>query len=109
MALYRLRTVYKVFLGLCLVLLTVLLSTEIFFSFSEGDASHDVLSANPKGFIQWPENSEGFQEGEGKKFDFLEVDENWIDRYSEGGLTMALNAIGSGFRCERAHGSTKSL
>lgn len=100
MAIYRLRTVYKVFLGLCLVLLTVLLSTEIFFSFPEGDASHDDLSANPKGFIQWSENSEGFQEGEGKKFDFLEVDENWIDRYSEGGLTMALSAVGSGSRCK---------
>ena len=98
MAIYRLRVVYKVFLGLCLVLLIVLLSTEIFFSFAEDNAQHDD-SANPVGSIQWAENSEGFQEGEGKKFDFQEVDENWIDRYSEGGLTVEVGC--DLLRCKR--------
>lgn len=88
MAILRLRFSYKVhvFLGLCLVLLIVLLSTEVYFSFT-GDSD----GPEPVGFFQREVNSKGLQEGEHKVFDFLVVDENWIDRYSEGGLTLASN------------------
>ena len=80
-------TFYKVLLGLCLLLI-VLLSVEIFFSFSDDDNPYEG-GAKPVGLVQRKENSDGFQEGEAKLFDFLEVDENWTDRYSEGGLTSS--------------------
>lgn len=86
MAIVRLScTFYKVLLGLCLLLI-VLLSVEIFFSFSDDDNPYEG-NAKAVGLVQRKENSDGFQEGEAKLFDFLEVDENWTDRYSEGGLT----------------------
>ena len=46
--------------------------------------------------VRWleVENSEGFQKGDGNiSFDYLEVDENWIDGYSEGGLNLALTIL----------------
>ena len=94
MAISRLRTsFFKVCLGICLVLLAVLFAAEIFYGFPDGDYHFDD-AADPADLVNFQENSEGFHsEGEAKKFDFLEVDENWIDRYSEGGLAFVVTIL----------------
>ena len=71
------------------MLLIVLLSTEIFLSFADDDASYDG-GTEPIDLNSWKKSSQGFQEGESKVFDFIEIDENWTDGYSEGGTTLVL-------------------
>ena len=79
MAVFRSWTFYRVFLGLCLVLAVFLLFTELLLSSSSDDSLVAVDD------IQWTENDERIKKEDDKIFNFLEVDENWKERYSEGG------------------------
>ena len=79
MAVFRLWTFYRVFLGLCLALAVSLLFTELLLSSNNDDSLVAV------GDIQWTENDERIKKEDDKVFNFLEVDENWKERYSEGG------------------------
>lgn len=84
MAVIRLRTFYRVFLGICFALAVVLLSAELLFSFSSDEAPYDgILEAVDD--IQWKEHGERIKKEDDKIFNFLDVDENWKERYSEGG------------------------
>lgn len=87
MAVFRLWTFYRVFLGLCFALAVLLLFTEFLFGFENGEArNEDSLVAVDD--IQWTENDERIKKGDDKIFNFLEVDENWKERYSEGGRSV---------------------
>lgn len=84
MAVFRLWTFYRVFLGICFALAVVLLSAELLFSFSSDEAPYDgILEAVDD--IQWKEHGERIKKEDDKIFNFLDVDENWKERYSEGG------------------------
>lgn len=72
------------FLGLCFVLAVVLLSTELFLSFDSDDTPHVECIEAADG-SQSKEDRETIKE-ENRIFSFLEVDENWKERYSEGVL-----------------------
>ena len=74
----RLGTFYRVFLGLCLALAVSLLFIEFLLSSNSGSL---VVVDD----IQWTENDERIKKEDDKIFNFLEVDENWKERYSEGG------------------------
>lgn len=89
MAGFRSWTSYRVFLGLCLVLTVVLLSTNIYFSFDNNETPFDDVLERVDVF-QWSKDSDGIKgkETDDKIFSFLEVDENWNERYSEGGLIL---------------------
>lgn len=77
-------------LKICLLILIGLFPVEVFFYFFEdyvflGEGSGTIDS------IQWPSNTEEFLQGEEfRTFDYQEVDENWIDHYSEGEHSLAL-------------------
>lgn len=83
MEVFRLWSFYRVFLGLCFVLAIVLLSTELFLSFDSDGVPYDEDVEAVDG-IQWKEDSARIKEEENKIFNFLDVDENWKERYSEG-------------------------
>lgn len=69
------------------MLMVVLLSTEFLFRLDNDNAPYDD-SIEALDVIQWKKNSEGIKEEEDKIFfNFLDVDENWKERYSEGGNT----------------------
>jgi len=84
MAVFRLWTFYRVFWGLCFALAVLLLFTEFFLGF-ENDEARNEDSLVVVDDIQWTENDERIKKGDNKIFNFLEVDENWKERYSEGG------------------------
>lgn len=63
---------------------------EIFFYFFEDYVFLEEGSGTIDS-IQWLGNREESMRGEEpRSFDYLEVDENWIDLYSEGGQSLAL-------------------
>lgn len=86
MAVFSLCTFYRAFLGLCFALAVLLLFTELQLSFNSDEARYDD-SLEAVDDIQWTENDEieRINKGDEKIFNFLEVDENWKERYSEGG------------------------
>ena len=84
MAIWRFRiSFYKVILGSCLVLLIVLFAGEIFYSFSDEELHFDDAAARVD-VIKLKDDSDE----PGKEYDFLEVDENWTEGYSEGVLAL---------------------
>lgn len=84
MAIWRFRiSFFKVILGSCLVLLIVLFAGEIFYSFSDEELHFDVTAAR----VDLIKLNDGSDEP-GKEYDFLEVDENWTEDYSEGVLSV---------------------
>lgn len=84
MAIWRFRiSFYKVILGSCLVLLIVLFAGEIFYSFSDEELHFDDAAARVD-VIKLKDDSDE----PGKEYDFLEVDENWTEGYSEGVLVL---------------------
>lgn len=85
MEVFRLWSFYRVFLGLCFVLAVILLSTELFLSFDSDDTPYDGSVEAVNG-IQWQDDSIRIKEDENRIFNFLDVDENWKERYSEGVL-----------------------
>ena len=84
MAVCRLWTFYRIFLGLCFASAVLLLFAELLLIFNSEEARYgDSLEAVDD--IQWAENDERIKKEDDKIFNFLEVDENWKERYSEGG------------------------
>lgn len=73
-------------MGLCFALAVLLLFTEFQLSFNSDEAPYDD-SLEAVDDIQWTENDEieRINKGDDKIFNFLDVDENWKERYSEGG------------------------
>lgn len=84
MAVFRLWTFYRVFLGLCFALAVSLLFIELLLSSNNDEARYDdsLVAVDD---IQWMESDERVKKEDDKIFNFLEVDENWKERYSEGG------------------------
>lgn len=73
---------FRKFVVLCLVLTILLLSTNIFLSFDDDETFFDE---GGEVIQSWSVDAVGIKETEDKIFNFLEVDENWNERYSEGG------------------------
>lgn len=92
MAVFRLRTFYGVFLGLCFALAVSLLFTELLLSSNNDEARYDdnLVVVDD---IQWTENDERIKKEDEKIFNFLEVDENWKERYTEGGFCIPANRV----------------
>lgn len=86
MAVFRFWTFYRVFLGLCFALAVFLLLTELFLGFKNDEARNEDSLVAVDG-IQWTENDETIKKAD-KIFNFLEVDENWKEHYSEGGRSV---------------------
>ncbi|KAL9972349.1 hypothetical protein ACROYT_G018634 [Oculina patagonica] len=82
MEVFRLWSFFRVFLGLCFVLAVILLSTELFLIFDSDDTPYDGGVEAVDG-IQWQDDSVRIKEDENRIFNFLDVDENWKERYSE--------------------------
>ena len=64
------------------MLTILLLSTNIFLSFDDDETFFDE---GGEVIQSWSVDAVGIKETEDKIFNFLEVDENWNERYSEGG------------------------